>query len=182
MSQKDFDALIKASNKKLQKAIKESGKATLPGHGPEGSVGKYGNKITKANGKLYHSKGEAERATQLKFMELAGDILHLAEQEPIELDVYCPIRDEYVLVCVYIPDFTYYPKSTWTGNKDTSLKILEDFKGFATDTYKLKRKLLEIILPRKIPNAIFVETNSKNLQCFKFQEFLRNPIAKKKKP
>jgi hypothetical protein len=179
-SSKDYQALLKASNQKIDK-IRTKESQSLPGHGPAGSVGKFGNQITAAHGKLYHSKGEAERASQLKYMEMAGDILHLEEQTPFSLSIYCPIKDDLIHICTYIPDFSYYPKACWNGNKDTSIRILEDFKGYATDVYKIKRKLLETIIPSQYPNCIFVESGRKQLQCFSFQRFLQNPIANKNK-
>lgn len=95
---------------------------------------KYNN--SKYNG--YDSKKEAIRATELKLLEKAGVISHLQEQVVYEL-----IPSQYRIVsgkkkCIeramkYIADFQYVEN----GNT-----VVEDAKGFRTEVYRIKKKLM----------------------------------------
>lgn len=97
-------------------------------------MSKYSN--VKYNG--YDSKREAKRAAELKLLEKAGVISHLQEQVVYEL-----IPSQYRIVngkkkCVeravkYIADFQYVEN----GNT-----VVEDAKGFRTDVYRIKKKLM----------------------------------------
>ena len=97
-------------------------------------MNKYNNK--KHNG--YDSKREAKRAAELKLLEKAGVISHLQEQVVYEL-----IPSQYRIVngkkkCIeraikYIADFQYVEN----GNT-----VVEDAKGFRTDVYRIKKKLM----------------------------------------
>lgn len=98
-------------------------------------MSKYNN--SKHDG--YDSKKEARRATELKLLEKAGVISHLQEQVVYEL-----IPSQYRIVsgkkkCIeramkYIADFQYVDKS---GNT-----VVEDAKGFRTEVYRIKKKLM----------------------------------------
>ena len=96
---------------------------------------KYRNK--KTNG--YDSKKESRRAAELKLLQRAGEIFNLQEQVKFEL---VPSQYEIVngkRVCVersvsYYADFQYNDKE---GNT-----VIEDTKGFRTNDYIIKRKLL----------------------------------------
>ena len=98
-------------------------------------MSKYSN--TKHNG--YDSKREARRADELKLLEKAGEITSLQEQVPYEL-----IPSQYRIVdgkrrCIeramkYIADFQYVDKD---GNT-----VVEDVKGFRTEVYRIKKKLM----------------------------------------
>ena len=97
-------------------------------------MSKYNN--AKYNG--YDSKREAKRAAELKLLEKAGVISHLQEQVVYEL-----IPSQYRIVngkkkCIeraikYIADFQYVEN----GNT-----VVEDAKGFRTDVYRIKKKLM----------------------------------------
>lgn len=97
-------------------------------------MSKYNN--SKHNG--YDSKKEARRATELKLLEKAGVISHLQEQVVYEL-----IPSQYRIVsgkkkCIeramkYIADFQYVEN----GNT-----VVEDAKGFRTEVYRIKKKLM----------------------------------------
>lgn len=92
---------------------------------------KYGN-IKKGG---YDSKKERDRATQLKFMKLAGEISDLREQVKYELIPSQKIDGKVVeKPCAYIADFVYKDKD---GNE-----VVEDTKGFRTSEYIIKRKLM----------------------------------------
>lgn len=97
-------------------------------------MSKYNN--SKHDG--HDSKKEARRATELKLLEKAGIISHLQEQVVYEL-----IPAQYRIVngkkkCIeramkYIADFQYVEN----GNT-----VVEDAKGFRTDVYRIKKKLM----------------------------------------
>ncbi len=88
------------------------------------------------DGIKFQSRLEARRYTQLKQMEQEGVIHNLVLQpkfllqekfkDPYSGKVYQPIR--------YIGDFMY--------TDQTGQKIVEDTKGFATDLFKLKWKMV----------------------------------------
>ena len=98
-------------------------------------MNKYNNK--KHNG--YDSKRESRRADELKLLEKAGEITSLQEQVPYELT-----PSQYKIVngkkrCIeramkYIADFQYVDKD---GNT-----IVEDSKGYRTEVYRIKKKLM----------------------------------------
>lgn len=97
-------------------------------------MSKYNN--AKYNG--YDSKREAKRAAELKLLEKAGVISNLQEQVVYEL-----IPSQYRIVngkkkCIeraikYIADFQYVEN----GNT-----VVEDAKGFRTEVYRIKKKLM----------------------------------------
>lgn len=88
---------------------------------------KYGNKRTTIGKKTFDSKKEAVRWLQLVAMQNAGKISFLQTQKSYTLEV------NGVLICRYRADFVYIE------NEKT---IVEDCKGFKTDVYKLKKKLM----------------------------------------
>jgi len=107
---------------------------------------KYGN--TKING--YDSKAEARRGRELEALEAAGEICGLRRQVKFSL---IPAQYEYNGVylrgplkgepkrgkliereCAYYADFVYTDKDGET--------IVEDVKGFETDSFKIKKKLM----------------------------------------
>lgn len=102
---------------------------------------KYRN--IKTNG--YDSAKEAKRANELKLLERAGEITDLQEQVSILLQERFRHNSKWERAITYIADFVYY--------KDGE-KIIEDVKGFKTDVYKIKRKMLLFTYP----NVCFIET------------------------
>lgn len=96
----------------------------------ECAVNKYHNK--KSNG--FDSIRERKRYYELLLLERAGKIQRLKRQVRFELipaqykDGKCVERR-----CDYVADFTY-----WQDNKF----VVEDCKGFKTDVYKIKKKLM----------------------------------------
>lgn len=83
---------------------------------------KYNNVPTKVGEKAFPSKKEAGRYTELKLLEEAGVISGLMVQVPFKLEG-----------CKYYADFVYY-------NRETKEWIVEDTKGYRTETYKRKKK------------------------------------------
>lgn len=102
---------------------------------PRGS--KFGSRKTQVDGITFDSKREARRFAELRLMERAGEISNLQIQVPYEL---IPTqRDEETgrvieRAVTYRADFVY--------NDRTGKMIVEDAKGYRTDVYLIKRKLM----------------------------------------
>ncbi len=98
---------------------------------------KYRNKPTiSADGIKHPSIKEAKRWRDLQLLLRSGRIRNLERQ------VAFPIRSPIgMTICKYIADFTYeeYEHGEWKP-------IVEDVKGFKTPVYKLKRKLMLMLL------------------------------------
>lgn len=106
---------------------------------------KYRSVKTERDGILFDSRKEAGRYSELKLLEKAGEISHLRLQvryvlipEQRELDTLGPrggIRRGKLLEkeCSYIADFVY---------EEAGKTVVEDVKGFRTDAYIIKRKLM----------------------------------------
>lgn len=94
-------------------------------------MNKYGARKTAADGMLFASAKEARRYRQLKLLQQAGMIR----------DLQCQVKFNLIpkqlgeRACDYIADFVYI--DTATGNR-----IVEDTKGYRTDAYIIKRKLM----------------------------------------
>lgn len=106
---------------------------------------KYFNHKTIYNGRVYDSKKEAKRAYELEMLQRAGLISNLEKQKVFELQPSFKINGKTERAITYLADFVYI--------KDGKT-IVEDTKGFKTDVYKIKRKLLLY----KYPDIIFVES------------------------
>lgn len=104
---------------------------------------KYGSRKVTIDGITFDSVREGNRYRELKLLERAGKITNLQRQVK-----YLLIPSQYVAVtgkrgnqtnhcveraCVYIADFVYM--------EDGNL-VVEDCKGFKTEAYKIKRKLM----------------------------------------
>jgi len=90
-------------------------------------VSKY--RAVRTNG--YASKREAAYATTLRALEKAGEIAQLQEQVSFEL---VP-RDELGRAVRYLADFRYW-------DNRSAKWVICDVKGYRTDVYKLKRRLM----------------------------------------
>lgn len=95
-------------------------------------MSKYRAVKTEIDGIVFDSKGEARRYAELKLLEKAGQIAGL-EVQPL---FPCIVNGK--RVCVYRADFVYFENNT---------RVVEDFKGFRTPTYRLKKKLAEACHP-----------------------------------
>lgn len=95
---------------------------------------KYHNQRVARNGRIFDSKHEAGRYTELKLLERAGKITGLKTQVS-----YLLIPAQYEngkcieRSCKYVADFVYW--------QDGNL-VVEDAKGLKTDVYRIKRKLM----------------------------------------
>lgn len=94
-------------------------------------MSKYGAVRTFCDGVWFDSKKEADRWIQLKLLERAGEISELRRQQRFEL---IPKNDKYRAVA-YVADFMYV-------DNRTRRVIVEDTKGFKTEAYKLKAKMM----------------------------------------
>lgn len=97
---------------------------------------KYGNRKVAFDGKEFASKKEAERYRVLKSMAELGVISDLRLQQKFVLIPAQRIEGKLIeRECSYYADFCYV-------DNDTGRTIVEDAKGFRTDVYKIKRKLM----------------------------------------
>lgn len=95
---------------------------------------KYRNKKVTVGAETFDSRREYERYRELVLLMRAGKIHDLHRQVKFELIPAQKEGNKVVERAVYyIADFVY-----WIGDE----MIVEDAKGYRTDTYKLKKKLL----------------------------------------
>lgn len=83
-------------------------------------------------GRSFASQAERRRGEELALLEKAGAIRNLCFQVPVP----CVVNG--APVCKWVADFVYEekdPKRGWVN-------VFEDCKGFPTDVYKLKKKIL----------------------------------------
>ncbi len=95
-------------------------------------ISKYGNKKTEYNGILFDSKKEAERYMELKQKEDDGDIEDLILQPKFELIPKFEHSGVKYRKMSYVADFQY---------EEDGQTVVEDVKGFLTDSYRLKKKM-----------------------------------------
>lgn len=96
---------------------------------------KYGNKKVKVDGHTFDSQKEARRYKELKLLERAGKIKDLELQPMFELIPTIRTETETFRKTVYKADFKYF-------DVNADHQVVEDVKGFKTDVYKLKKKML----------------------------------------
>lgn len=97
---------------------------------------KYNNQKYLVNGIKFDSKLEAKRYLQLKELEKNGTIKDLKRQVPFIIqDEYKRKDGKKIRPITYKADFTYI--------NDLNNLVVEDTKGYRTDVYKLKKKLVE---------------------------------------
>lgn len=93
-------------------------------------MNKFGaKKVVAPDGHVFDSKKEYRRWCELKLLERAGKITDLKRQVKYEL---IPKQDG-ERACDYIADFVY---------QQDGHQVVEDCKGFRTDAYTIKRKLM----------------------------------------
>lgn len=94
-------------------------------------MNKYGaKKITAPDGSVFDSKKEFHRWCELRLLERAGKISGLRRQISYEL---IP-KQKGERACSYIADFVYF--------NEVGDLVVEDCKGYRTDAYKIKKKLM----------------------------------------
>ncbi len=90
---------------------------------------KFKAKPTETDGIKFSSKKEAKRYNNLKSLQNIGEVIFFLRQVPFHL----PGGVKYVC------DFLIF----WTNGDIT----IEDVKGFKTESYKAKKKMVEAIYP-----------------------------------
>ena len=93
---------------------------------------KFNAKQIKVGGLTFDSRKEFRRYGELRLMERAGEIMDLVFHPRYSLDY----NGHHITT--YEADFSY---------KETKglVNVVEDVKGFKTDVYKLKKKLMKAI-------------------------------------
>jgi len=99
---------------------------------------KYGAKKCTYGNYTYDSRFEADFAQELDLRKSASDILDWERQFRVSIDI------NGYHICNYYVDFKIY-------EKDGSFTLVET-KGMETETWRLKRKLLEAVWLPKNPN------------------------------
>lgn len=97
---------------------------------------KYGAKKTVYNNRRYDSKLEARTARDLDLRKASGEFTEIEPQYRIKLYTYLP-NGEKVNLFTYICDFR-------CTKPDGSYHLVEA-KGYATEVYRIKRKLLDYV-------------------------------------
>lgn len=120
----------------------------VPTHGRAGAPApyrKYRNRPTEVDGIRFASKKEAKRYTQLRLLQMAGEIRDLQCQPRYPLEV------DGKLVCTYVADFAYRVPIKGTtggvGGLEMCERVAEDVKGVKTAVFKLKAKLFAACYP-----------------------------------
>ena len=91
---------------------------------------KYGaRKVKSPDGQVFDSRKEYNRWGVLRLLERGGKISDLKRQVSFEL---IP-KQNGERACSYIADFTYWKDGQY---------VVEDCKGYRTEGYKIKRKLM----------------------------------------
>ena len=96
-------------------------------------VNKYRSQRTRVGDISFASKLEAGRYIDLMLLLKAGEI------NSLELQPSYPLIVNGKLICTYRGDFRYLTKS--------GKLVLEDTKGFKTKEYRIKKLLLEALIP-----------------------------------
>ena len=107
-------------------------------------MSKYYNRKVQRDGMVFDSKREADRWSELKLLEKAGEISDLQRQVKYELIPTQYSKWEYTKSgkkkviereASYIADFVYHDNTL-------GVEVVEDAKGMRTEAYILKRKLM----------------------------------------
>lgn len=104
------------------------------GGGDKSSSSKYKNEKIMYQGEEFDSKKEFEYYLILKDREKRKEITQLSRQVPFEIqpDFVTP-EGKKIRAILYYADFVYY---------ENGIMHIIDVKGFRTEVYKLKKKLL----------------------------------------
>ena len=93
---------------------------------------KFGAVKTTVDGIEFDSKAEAERYSELRWLEKAGKIKNLERQPRYDLEV------NGVKIGFYKADFRYWDQAS-------SQQIVEDVKGMRTPVFAIKAKLMKAL-------------------------------------
>lgn len=87
------------------------------------------------DGKFFRSRAERERYKVLRHRQREGIISGVTCQPRFK--IVHPVTREYI--CTYVGDFEYFVA-------DTGEIVIEDVKGQVLETYKLKKKMMRVLL------------------------------------
>lgn len=102
-------------------------------------ISKFGNTKVKVNGVTFDSEGEYSHYCTLKLRERTGQIRNLRHHVLFELIPSQVICGKKVQGSSYEADFVYEQAPDW-------IQVIEDYKGYKTPEYILKRKLMKFLL------------------------------------
>lgn len=113
----------------------------------EPKASKYGNVPTRdvpkpdgTPGRLIHSRKEARRLGELRWLEKGGEIRNLQEQ------VRFPLEVNGLLITTYVADFVYEQRTARAlqllDAEPEWVRVVEDSKGYPNETYPLKKRLM----------------------------------------
>lgn len=97
---------------------------------------KFGNMKTVVDGITFDSRHEAKRYCELKILERGKEIRDLQRQ--VKFELVPTIRKDGKVVHRAI---SYYADFVYIDNR-TGEKIVEDAKGYKTDVYRMKKKMM----------------------------------------
>jgi hypothetical protein len=93
-------------------------------------MNKYHAKKTTIDNITFDSIRESQRYNELKMLLRANKIAHLELQVPFQVTINGK------KICKYLADFQYV-------DLETGKVVIEDTKGFRTQVYRLKKRLVE---------------------------------------
>jgi hypothetical protein len=99
-------------------------------------MSKYRNIKTEVDGIVFDSKAEARRYAELNLLEKNNEISDLRLQPEFD----CVVNGQ--KICTYKADFDYWIREEFSPDDKY---IVEDVKGFRTQVYRLKKKLVEAL-------------------------------------
>jgi hypothetical protein len=114
----------------------EEYRALIGGTPPKTKKSKYKNEKAEYKGLKFDSIGERDHYIELELRQRAGEIRDLKTQVSFEIQpAFTDSKGKRIRAITYKADFVYYDL------KDKRTHV-EDFKGFKTKEYLLKKKLL----------------------------------------
>lgn len=99
-------------------------------------ISKYKNQKVIIDGIEFDSKKEAKRYQELLLLQKSGVIADLKRQVPYTLVPAFNLNKKRYRAMNYVADFVY---------KENDKEIVEDCKGYRTEVYKIKKKLMAYI-------------------------------------
>ncbi len=113
------------------------------------AMSKHGNKKVTIDGHVFDSKMEGKRYRELKLLERAGEISDIDLQPRYRLQDSFKYDGTTYRSINYTPDFRY---------KKNGEVVVEEVKGFADTSYKIRKRLFLF----QNPGIIFYELNLKS--------------------
>ena len=107
---------------------------------------KFRNRTTEIDGIKFHSKKEAFRYSELKALQMSGQISGLELQPSFKIAEAVIFNGKKIRAKFYKADFKY--------RRFDGVVIVEDVKGYKTQVYMLKRSLFISLYPQ----YLFMET------------------------